>query len=653
VQGTLIDPSAPIASGALPGWLLVLAIGVAAVVCAWRAKRWLRGRYRRPTHLLHALASLPHRYLIDVHDVAIAEPSSARMHVLAAGGVVATIALTLLGFLVTAASAWSEWLLLPATAATFAGAALDQYRRRSVVAARLSGGGYAWLPFALAAFAGFHAVVALSAKRVIPAIDWQSSAGVVLLGLGLLGTFAVVVGFGLGPMRHAFAGTLHLVFHPRPGRFERKGPDAALQPLELSSEPLGVEVPRDFWWNQLLSFDACVQCGRCELACPAFAAGASLNPKKLIFDLWAAGLGPGTDRSYAGHPHPGQEGRAAASGAPTLPLVGAAEMVHPDTLWACTTCRACVQSCPMLIEHVDAIVDLRRFQTLERGATPGRGPQVIENLLVTGNGSGKAPERRLDWATDLGLPVAAGLKRRFDILLWLGEAAFDMRGQRTLRALVELLRRANVDFAVLGTEEEDTGDVARRLGDEAAFQILARRNIATLSRHRFTRILTADPHVLHALRQEYPAFGGRYDVVHHTTFIAELIESGRLELGEKVDSQVTYHDPCYLGRYNGEYEAPRRILKRLGMPLVEMERSGPRSFCCGGGGGAPLTDMPVKRRVSDIRMDQIRATGAGVVAVACPNCTLMLEGVSGVRPAVVDIAELVAHSAAGTRPSGS
>jgi Fe-S oxidoreductase len=198
-----------------------------------------------------------------------------------------------------------------------------------------------------------------------------------------------------------------------------------------------------------------------------------------------------------------------------------------------------------------------------------------------------------------------------------------------------------VDFAVLGPEELDCGDLARRLGDEALFQNLARRNIALLARYRFKRILTADPHVLHCLKNEYPALGGRYEVVHHTTFLAELIAAGRLAPSRKLNQAVTYHDPCYLGRYNGEIEAPRAILDRLGVERREMERAGLRSSCCGGGGGAPLTDIAGKRRIPDIRMEHARATGAPVLAVACPNCAAMLEGVIGPRPAVADIAELL------------
>jgi Fe-S oxidoreductase len=234
--------------------------------------------------------------------------------------------------------------------------------------------------------------------------------------------------------------------------------------------------------------------------------------------------------------------------------------------------------------------------------------------------------------------------KQVDVLLWLGDGAFDMRNQRTLRALVKVLRAAEVDFAVLGTEERDSGDVARRLGDEATFQSLAKRNIATLAQYRFLQIVTCDPHSFHVLGNEYGELGGVYDVRHHSTFIAELFDAGRLTFTPWKGGRVTYHDPCYLGRYNGEYEAPRNVLKALGIEVKEMERSGFRSRCCGGGGGAPITDIPGERRIPDMRMNDVKESGAEVVAVGCPQCTAMLEGVVDASAEVRDIAELVADA---------
>ena len=252
-------------------------------------------------------------------------------------------------------------------------------------------------------------------------------------------------------------------------------------------------------------------------------------------------------------------------------------------------------------------------------------------------------------AQDVGAAVEAifdvlGEVRSTEVLFWVGDGAFDMRNQRTLRAFVKVLKAANVSFAVLGLEERDSGDVARRLGDEATFQLLASRNIQTLAKYSFKRIVTCDPHSFHVLKNEYGAFDGNYLVQHHSTYMAEIIQAGALNLGQHKGNSVTYHDPCYLGRYNGEYEAPREVLRALGIEVKEMQRSGFRSRCCGGGGGAPITDIPGKQRIPDMRMDDIRETGAELVAVGCPQCTAMLEGVVEPRPLIKDIAELVADA---------
>jgi len=298
----------------------------------------------------------------------------------------------------------------------------------------------------------------------------------------------------------------------------------------------------------------------------------------------------------------------------------------------------------MLIEHVDAIVDMRRSLNLTTGNVPGTAPEMLANLRETETQGGNARDARYNWAIDLDVPTAEPDKP-VELLLLAGEGAFDMRYQRTLRALVKIFKAAKVDFAVLGERERDTGDTARRLGDEATFQMLAKQNIETLAALDFKRIVTSDPHVLNSLRNEYPAFGGNYVVVHHTALLAELAEQRKLPLGKSQEPRtLTYHDPCYLGRYNGETEAPRAVLRKLGIEVREMQRSGLRGRCCGGGGGAPLTDIPGKQRIPDIRMADAREVGAEVVAVACPQCTAMLEGVAGARAEVLDIAELVAAS---------
>jgi Fe-S oxidoreductase len=440
-------------------------------------------------------------------------------------------------------------------------------------------------------------------------------------------------------MKHAVAGLLHLAFHPRPERFEGVR-STALKPLALDHYEFGVAKPVDFRWNQLLGFDACVQCGKCEAACPAFAAGQPLNPKKLIQDL-VAGLSGTSDDAYAGSPYPGMPA-GLHHGSPFGVIVPG--LIEPQTLWSCTTCRACVEECPMLIEHVDAIVDMRRNLNLTQGEAPGKAVETLANLRETETQGGFSRAARYNWAVDLDVDTAEP-GEPVDVLLVVGEGGFDMRYQRTLRALVKSLKVAKVDFAILGERERDTGDTARRLGDEATFQMLARHTVDMLGTLTFRRIVTPDPHVLHSLRNEYPAFGGTYDVIHHTTFLAALADEGKLVLAQSPEVRpLTYHDPCYLGRYNGEIEAPRALLRKMGIEVREMQRSGLRARCCGGGGGAPLTDIPGKRRIPDIRTEDARETGADVIAVACPQCTAMLEGVVGDRPEILDIAELVAAS---------
>ncbi|MDQ7728265.1 (Fe-S)-binding protein [Halomonas sp. SpR8] len=632
--------------------LIFTALALAVIGAVRRIRLWRQGRPSR-VNLLKGLVALPRRYLVDLHHVVGRDKMISNTHVATAGGFVAAAALMILVHGLGIANPLLGGLLLLASASMFVGS-LFVARRRINPPARLSKGPWMRLPKSLMAFSIGVFLITLPTVGLLPDGLIEGS-GSWLLALVLAGVVAWGLGemfFGMtwgGPMKHAFAGALHLAFHRRAERFSTKkggaGRSTGLKALNLEDEaaPLGVEKPADFTWNQLLGFDACVQCGRCEAVCPAFAAGQPLNPKKLIQDM-VVGMAGGSDAAYAGSPYPGKPigEHAGTPHGPIVALEGKA-LVDADTLWSCTTCRACVEECPMMIEHVDAIVDMRRYLTLERGKTPNKGAEVLDNLIATDNPGGFDPGSRLNWAADLNLPLMSDLKQ-VDVLLWLGDGAFDMRNQRTLRALVKVLRAAEVDFAVLGTEERDSGDVARRLGDEATFQALAKRNIATLSKYRFLQIVTCDPHSFHVLGNEYGELGGHYDVRHHSTFIAELYDAGRLTFSPWKGGSVTYHDPCYLGRYNGEFEAPRNVLKALGIEVKEMERSGFRSRCCGGGGGAPITDIPGERRIPDMRMNDVKESGAELVAVGCPQCTAMLEGVVDASAEVRDIAELVADA---------
>jgi dimethylglycine catabolism B len=633
-------------------WLAVTALIVGT---ARRAALW---RIGRPAPVAwHGLLAIPKRYFVDLHDVVAREPAVARAHVAVAGGAIACLALVALNDGLRLRLAALDIALMVCAAAMLTGAGMMAMRRRQPsVAARVSRGPWKRLPLTLAigaAGAGALALAALWHDQIAP---WWAALCVLALGIGAA---ELALGIGLaGPMKHAVAGLLHLGLHPRPERFQRQavGPDAqrpasALKPLKLGCDAPGISKPADLPWNRLLSFDACVQCGKCEAACPAYAAGQPLNPKKLVQDL-VVGMAGGSDANYHGNPYPGHEiGKHA--GAPNRDVVPG--LIDAETLWSCTTCRACVQACPMLIEHVDLVVDLRRNLTLKGGTVPNKGGEVLAALRETDT-QGRYPlSARYHWAADLGLPVVErGMQAEW--LLLAGESGFDMRGQKTLRALVQAMKAGGIVPGVLGAAETDCGDVARRLGDEAGYQRLARQLIATLWTRQAANIVTADPHLLHALRNEYPLIDkawaqrlseGRTRVWHHTELLADLLERNALRPAVRTNAPVatvTLHDPCYLGRYNGQTEAPRRALKAIGIKVVEMERHGMNARCCGGGGGAPTTDIPGTRRIPDIRMDDARATGAEIVAVACPQCTAMLEGVVGKRPEVLDVAELVARA---------
>ena len=597
----------------------------------WRRSLLWRAGQGKAMHWT-ALLTIPKRYFVDLHHIVARDPYIARTHMLTAGGAVGAVALVALNYGFGIYSHWLDLAILALTVVMLVGLFFVWLRRRNPPQ-RLSGGAWHRLPYTLAAFAlGLFLLTQ-------PVATLSGGIAVLTLGLLLAGAAELALGIGLGgPMKHAVAGLLHLAFHPRQERFSGKL-STALKPLALSNNEFGIAQPADFDWNQLLGFDACVQCGKCEAACPAFAAGQPLNPKKLIQDM-VVGLSGGTDVGYAGNSYPEQPvGQHRGSLFETI----VPSLIEAQTLWSCTTCRACVQECPMLIEHVDAIVGMRRNLTLTQGATPAKASEALENLRQTATLGGYERKARYYWATDLDVPTATPGKP-VDILLVTGEGAYDLRYQRTLRALVKTLKAAKLDVALLGEMERDTGDTARRLGDEATFQALAQQNIATLATLSFKRIVTADPHVLHSLKNEYPALGGHYEVLHHTTLLADLAATGKLALNKSAETRrLTYHDPCYLGRYNGEIEAPRQLLRQLGLQVNEMERSGLRSRCCGGGGGAPLTDIPGKQRIPDIRIMDAREVNAEVVAVACPQCTAMLEGVVTPRPEVLDIAELVAN----------
>jgi Fe-S oxidoreductase/nitrate reductase gamma subunit len=427
---------------------------------------------------------------------------------------------------------------------------------------------------------------------------------------------------------------LHIFWGPVNIWFRNLGPKGALEALDFENEEFfGAAKVEDLSWKQLLDTDACTRCGRCQDACPAYASGKALNPRQLIQDLKTHlyDVYPGVFRLK-----PAAERKA---------LLG--EVISDEVIWDCTTCRACVQACPVAVEHVDTLMDLRRDLAMEQSRFPEAARDALKSLGTRGHPYRGTTATRTDWCDGLDVPVLSDGATP-DILFWVGcSAALDERTMKTAQATVKILEAAGVSFAVLGDEETCCGDPARRLGDEYLFQTMCQANIELLNGYGIAHILTLCPHCYNSFLNEYPQFGGRYTVEHHSTYILRLIESGALKLKPGAGGAMTFHDSCYLGRYNDIYQEPRAVVRRVAGRLVEMERRLTDSFCCGGGGGHMWMEEEPEQRVNHRRVDQVLATGAGTVAVACPYCLTMLE--DGLKEkgaeetcAVADLAELVA-----------
>jgi Fe-S oxidoreductase len=408
------------------------------------------------------------------------------------------------------------------------------------------------------------------------------------------------------------------------GRTRRRG---RLEPLrfDLPDDELrfGAGTAADLTWKEVLDVVSCTECGRCQDACPAWATGKALSPKLLVMGL--------RDQVLA------QE---------LSPLVPNA--VTDDVVWDCVTCGACIEACPVSIEHVDHIVDLRRHLVMVDSRFPPEAEPMLRDIERASNPWGKPQTERAVWAEALGVRVLEPGDQAPDVLYWVGCAAsFDERARASAESTAKLLQAAGVDFAILGPREACTGDPARRMGNEYVFQAFAEQNVGTLNEAGVTKIVASCPHCFNTLANEYPDFGGSYEVVHHTELLAGLVRDGRLAPVAGAGS-VTYHDSCYLARHNDVREAPRELVAAVGRP-VEMKRSGKQTFCCGAGGA----HMWMEERGSGINEERVREaveTGAGTLAVACPFCTVMLD--DGVRAAgkelrVVDVSTLLAESLPG------
>ena len=587
-----------------------------------RVNIWRQGKATSEPINWMALTTIPKRYFVDLHHIVARDKEAARMHIFFAGGMILVLGLSFLSVIMPV-GLLLKGLITIALVLVLVGCRL-LLKRRKDQPSHLSYGRFQWT---LSAAVGVTVGVLL--------ILWTSFNLVGLL-IACMGLFTLFwAGYFNAPLKHIISGSAHLAFHPRQQRFNHE----RATDLKILAEPtsLGSQTITDFSWQQILSFDACIECGRCEQACPAFASGQPLNPKKLIQDLYLQSIGA-NDSDYSGSHHPHKQARDEKV------FVGdpLSQSIAPETLFACTTCRACVYECPMMIEHVDAIIDMRRHITMTQGDLPEKAVEALTNLRQTDTVGGFKNQRRHQWMDDLDIPFA-NADQSYDVLLLCGESAFDVRAQKTLRDLIALLRKANITVAAL-EGESDVGDVARRLGDEILFKRLATDMIARLKAVKFKKIVTLDPHIFHVISNEYPEFDGHFDIEHATTYLHQLIVTDNKIKTAPLNQSLTYHDPCYLGRYNEVIDAPRSLLKHIGIEVKEMHRSKMKSRCCGWGGGSAFTDISGDQRIPDMRMDDIRACDVNTVAVGCPNCKVMLEGVVEPRAEVVDVISLVAQS---------
>lgn len=431
---------------------------------------------------------------------------------------------------------------------------------------------------------------------------------------------------------------------------------AALKNIDFEqTESFGVNSLAGFTWKDLLDLDACTECGRCTAVCPAHAVGKELSPRDIILQLRdlmherpreAFGL-VSTNGKGASVTPADREPTTDVEASKPLPIIGAVPATSPVPLWQCTTCAACMEACPVFIEQMPKIVDMRRFLVMEEAEFPDSMQEAVMSLERRGHPFSGTQASRMDWAEGLHVKHVSEAKDA-EVLLWVGcGGALIERNQKVTRATAQLLEQAGVKFAVLGREEKCSGDPARRIGNEFLFEQLARENVSNLNRHHVKKVVTACPHCFNTFRNEYPAYGGAFEVFHHSEFLARLVEEGRLKPISESGKKVTFHDPCYLGRQNGVYDAPRALVQISSRGnAVEMARTRNNSFCCGGGGGMSFVDEPPDRRVNQERAREALETGADVLAVGCPFCmTMMEDGVNARRGdrdmKVMDVAELL------------
>jgi Fe-S oxidoreductase len=499
----------------------------------------------------------------------------------------------------------------------------------------------AWSPFGNLVARASQSLMSVEAMRTAHLITWWAHAALV---------FGFIAWAPYTKMIHVLTGPLNIYT----ARLAPTG--ASLRAMDFdklaeTGEPMGVKTLAGFTWKDLLDLDACVECGRCASVCPANTVGKELSPRDIILDL----------RNFMRANPLGAFGIANGSGSGSesairnpqsaIGIIGAVPATSPERLWQCTTCGACMEACPVFIEQMPKIVDMRRFLVMEESDFPDTMQEAITSLESRGHPFRGTQSSRVDWAEGLNVKTIAEA-RDAEVLLWVGcGGALIERNQKVVRATAQLLEKAGVKFAILGREEKCTGDPARRIGNEFLFETLAKENVETLNGYGVKKIVTSCPHCFNTFRNEYPQFGGGYEVYHHSEFLAKLVDEGRIKPFEQSERKVAFHDPCYLGRHNGVFDAPRQLVQISSRSTVEMKQSRNNGFCCGGGGGMSFVEEPRDKRVNQERARQALETGADIVAVGCPFCMTMLEDGVNARKGerdvkVMDVAELLWQSVA-------
>ena len=498
-----------------------------------------------------------------------------------------------------------------------------------------------WWAFASQALASLLKPLGTSANHVIEDVF-------LLLNVAVIAGFMVFVSYS--KHLHIFLAPINVGTSRRPralGGLD-KTPDMDMENV-TEDTVFGVGKIEDFTWKQMLDFATCTECGRCQSVCPAWNTEKPLSPKLLIMSL--------RDNMFASADRLLSAGNEEAAEVESL----VPSVIDPDVLWSCTTCGSCVEQCPVDIEHVDAIVDMRRYEVLMESRFPQEANLFLRNIENQGDPWGLGGSKRTDWIENLDfeVPVITGeIPDDVEYLYWVGCAgALDDRGKKQAESTARMLHRAGVTFGILGPKESCTGDPARRFGNEYLFQEVAKANIETLKEAKVTKIVATCPHCFNTIKNEYTALGGEFEVIHHAELLSHLVKVGKLTPGGSYSGTVTYHDPCYLGRHNRVFDEPRNVLDAIpGVKQVEMGRCKEKGFCCGAGGARMWMEENIGKRVNMDRTMEALGTGADIVSTACPFCMIMLDDAvqangKGEEVRVMDISQVVEESLLAATPA--